>query len=65
MDKVGNLKQKHPFVSHQQKSFYDFTGADDAKKTYVYLSLYYLTFVTDLIVVDYKTIQFQLIHDQP
>ena len=33
VDKVGNLKQKHPNVSHQQKSFYDFTGATYAKKT--------------------------------
>ena len=33
MDKVGNLKQKHPIVSHQQKGFYDFTGATYAKKT--------------------------------
>ena len=52
MDKVDNLK-KHPIVSHQQKSFYDFTGAADAKKkpTNVYLNIYYLTFVTNFIVV--------------
>ena len=59
--KVGNLKQKHPIVSHQQKSFYDFTGATYAKKkpTNTYLNLYYLTFVSSFMVVGYKTIRFQ------